>query len=653
MRNLSPYKSYPKNRRRIDLLRNKFEAGGNSHDPADSYEQWLFKSWMRCKNSGIDPRLSEATILSEEEYTVARTESKLLIETSGSILKKVSSFLNGVPAIVVLADNKGTILSVIGDPSVRFRAADEAGVVEGSRWLESLAGTNGVGTAIAQRESVHVHSSEHFCEKFHKWSCAATPVMDPSTSEILGVIQFTSLDKDYRDDAMGLTFSITGQISAEIRLQLELERMHLIHGYSDYSSRYPSEGIIVCDRLGRVVRNSSCISADNCDLHLNNSDEKKQPIKVKQIYLPGSEVEIGSLLVVNRDHSNYTLHPIETVAPKPVSSYGEFVTSNDKLKQTMDRISKVILSDINVLLIGETGTGKELIANFIHNNSNRHGAPLIAVNCGAISKELFESKLFGYERGAFTGADAQGRKGLFENADGGTLFLDEVGELPLDMQVALLRVLDSGQFQRVGSGKIIQTNCRIIAATNRSLSDEVARGAYRADLYYRLAVAKFEISPIRDRPEDIPVLIQKIKSSLCLKHDMSPAYITPDAMELLKGYCWPGNGRELRNVIESAMICGGGTISVHDLPVNITCYKNVPQSMDMPCEIKPSTTPDISSCSNDCRIKTNVFQREYDLIVSTLTTYKDITLTCDALGVSRATFYRKCKSHGITPTDHV
>ena len=647
---VNPYIAYPKDRRKIHKLRDKFEVGKCSEDQLDPYERTLVKDWMRCRMLGVDPGMHEGIILPEDEYKTAIANSCFIIEKAEPILNRVSTLLTGVPGILMLTDEQGTILYIIGDPSVRLRAAENSNLIEGSRWLESMAGTNGIGTAIAQKEAVHVYSNEHYCEGWHQWSCAATPILDPFNNETLGAVNFTTFDKDYREDSLGLTFSLTGHIQAELRLHLELERMQLIHGFSDYSSRYPSDGIIVLDRLGRVVRSSPGINPDDCDLHLRNESNKEPPKKVQQIYLPGTESEIGSLFVVQRTPAVVMSMPSKSPI-SCVDTFGEFVTANENLKRIMGRVTRVTASEINVLLIGETGTGKEIVANYIHMHSKRHSGPFVAVNCGAISKELFESKFFGYERGAFTGADPRGRKGLFECANGGTLFLDEVGEMPLDIQAALLRVLETGKFNQVGSDKEISTNCRIIAATNRTLSDEIQRGTFRADLYYRLGVAKFDIPPLRERPEDIPVLIQRTMLSLCRKHDMQPSNVTPEAMELLMGYSWPGNGREIRNVIESAMICSGEDITAQDLPINIK-YSQTPQETPSLAEKSLAVAADSDSGSLDYRITANFSQQEAHLIIATLEKYKDIALACEALDVSRATFYRKCKAHGVTPSDY-
>ena len=650
---VNPYITQPKDRHRIHKLRDRFEGGVITTDRLDPYEKMLIRDWTRCKALGIAPDMHEGIILPEDDYQSAFKASCFLIEKSAPILQKVSHLLTGVPGILILADHKGIIHYIIGDPSVRLRAAEDSGLVERACWLESSTGTNGIGTSIAQKTAVHVFANEHFCEGWHQWSCAASPILDPFTNEILGVIDFTTFDRDYREDAVGLTYSLSGHIQAELRLQLELERMQLIHGFSDYSSRYPSDGIIVLDRMGRVVRSSPGIDPGECDLFLRGNREKEQPKKVQQIYLPGTDREIGSLLVVQGKTPAVISLPSGDGPIRCVAPFGEFVTANGNLKQIMERVNRIIPSNINVLLIGETGTGKEIIANYIHTHSKRQSGPFVAVNCGAISKELFESKFFGYERGAFTGADPRGRKGLFECANGGTLFLDEVGEMPLDIQAALLRILETGRFSPVGSDKVISTDCRIIAATNRNLSDEIERGTFRADLYYRLGVAKFDIPPLKERPNDIPVLIQHIMGSLCRKHDITPATITPEAMELLTGYSWPGNGREVRNVIESAMICGGGSIAVQDLPTNIKDSRNLSPAKPAQTERNLSDAMENDAGTVDYRINANISQREAHLIITTLEKYKNITAAREALGVSRATFYRKCKIHGITPGDHI
>jgi DNA-binding NtrC family response regulator len=229
-------------------------------------------------------------------------------------------------------------------------------------------------------------------------------------------------------------------------------------------------------------------------------------------------------------------------------------------------IEKVSKSPTTVLISGESGTGKELVARALHDSSNRAKAPFIQVNCGAIPENLFESELFGYEKGAFTGA-VSAKPGRFELADGGTLFLDEVGELPRDMQVKLLRVLQDGTFERVGGIRSQTVDVRLVAATNRDLVKEVKKGGFREDLYYRLNVIPIRLPPLRDRSDDIPLLTEHFVSKFNARLDTQIHEVTPEAMAALMAHSWPGNIRELENLIErSVLLCEGDRITLADLP---------------------------------------------------------------------------------------
>jgi transcriptional regulator with GAF, ATPase, and Fis domain len=227
------------------------------------------------------------------------------------------------------------------------------------------------------------------------------------------------------------------------------------------------------------------------------------------------------------------------------------------LKQVMERVEMVSRSDVPVLILGETGTGKELVARAIHSRSDRQNGPFLRVNCGAIPRELIDSQLFGHEKGSFTGA-TDTRQGWFERADMGTLFLDEIGELPLDAQVRFLRVLQDGFVERVGGSKPIRVNVRVVAATHRDLATMVREGAFREDLWYRIAVFPIMLPPLRDRVEDIPSLASHFAERAAIRFGLAP--VTPSAgdIRLLQSYNWPGNIRELGTVIDRAAILGDG-----------------------------------------------------------------------------------------------
>ena len=325
----------------------------------------------------------------------------------------------------------------------------------------------------------------------------------------------------------------------------------------------------------------------------------------------------------------------KSLGEKQSSVIGE----NTGLKQVMAQVRRVAETNATVLVHGESGTGKELIARAVHNNSLRNNGPFVAINCGAIPLTLMESELFGHERGAFTDAK-EAKAGTFERADGGTLFLDEVGELPLDAQVKLLRVLEERKITRIGGKKAIPVDVRIVAATNRNLDDEVKNGHFRLDLLYRLNVFTLILPPLRERKEDIPLLtnffIRKYNRTLSL--DVQS--VSPEAIALLSSYDWPGNVRDLENAIQSSMIlCTGGVIRPEHLPDRIKGY-----------ELAEAQTV-TGSGGNSIR-EVNA-QMEKELIIEALKKHNfNRTLTAEALNISRKTLFNKMKRYGLSSDEN-
>lgn len=253
--------------------------------------------------------------------------------------------------------------------------------------------------------------------------------------------------------------------------------------------------------------------------------------------------------------------------------FEQMVGQSEALQRVCNLVDMVADSDVTILLTGESGTGKELVARAIHHKSPRRNGPFITMNCGALPENLFESELFGYERGAFTGAMAT-KAGRFELADGGTLFLDEVGELSLKPQVDFLRVLETKEFRRLGGTKVIKTDTRVIAATNRNLEEAVKQGTFREDLYYRLNVIPIRLPPLRERTDDVPLLVESFLRQFAAQHHREPKEISREAMRLLRFYAWPGNVRQLRNVIERLVITvPDKTIRPEHLPEEIQASK--------------------------------------------------------------------------------
>ena len=310
------------------------------------------------------------------------------------------------------------------------------------------------------------------------------------------------------------------------------------------------------------------------------------------------------------------------------------IGENSGLKQVMAQVRQVAQTHATVLVNGESGTGKELVAHALHNNSTCAQGPFVAINCGAIPLSLMESELFGHEKGAFTDA-REAKAGTFEKASGGTLFLDEIGELPLDAQVKLLRVLEERKVTRVGSSRAIPVDVRIIAATNRDLEDEVRLGRFRLDLFYRLNVFTITIPPLRKRPQDIPLLVDYFLAKHNKALELSVTGITQEAMESIKAYEWPGNVRDLENAIQSAMILAcNGILSAENLPMRVKGYV---QGENL-----------LRDEENQNGMRNIQAQFEKELIMDTLKKNNyNRSLTADALGVSRKTLFNKIKRYGI------
>ena len=245
--------------------------------------------------------------------------------------------------------------------------------------------------------------------------------------------------------------------------------------------------------------------------------------------------------------------------------HGEIIGQSEPMRELMRMVAKVGRTKARVLITGESGTGKELIARAIHEASDRHDHPFVKVNCAAIPRELIESELFGHEKGAFTGATGQ-KKGLFEVAHRGTLFLDEIGDMDLDAQAKVLRVLQSGELTRVGGHTPIEVDVRVLAATHRNLQDMASAGEFREDLFFRLAVVPLRMPPLRERPSDVPLLARHFIAQACEENGLARREITDEALEALARHEWPGNVRELRNVIERMVVLSDGDLELADVP---------------------------------------------------------------------------------------
>ena len=430
--------------------------------------------------------------------------------------------------------------------------------------------------------------------------------------------------------------------------------------YSNIINNYMSDGIIIIDKSGKITYiNSIALNILELDGDLIGMDIKdvlKIPLNFdyvmdenidfynkrftinKNSSSPMYELSVTNLS--NNSESKGLAIILKKVTEKPkrikyksisqLYSFKDIIGESDAIKETIKLAQIASNGQSNVLIMGETGTGKELLAQSIHNNSPRRDKPFIAVNCEALPSSLVESELFGYEEGAFTGAKKGGQPGKFELANGGTIFLDEIGEMPLSIQASLLRVIEDRKIVRIGSSKEKDIDVLIIAATNKDLFEAVKNNTFRADLFYRINVFTLTIPPLRERKEDIKPLVYHFiekYNSLFFRNVKS---ITKEALEILESYDWPGNVRELENTIERAIqITNNHMIDVKDLPIYII------QSVD---KVKEEIVNKMSSLE----------LKEYNAIQEILRATKgNIKLAAERLGISRATIYRKINRYGI------
>jgi len=315
----------------------------------------------------------------------------------------------------------------------------------------------------------------------------------------------------------------------------------------------------------------------------------------------------------------------------------ELLWSSDAMRRVMAQVERVAASETRVCILGETGTGKELIARTLHEKSARRDAPFITLNCAAVPAELIESELFGHEKGAFTGAAAR-HTGKFEQAHGGTLFLDEIGDMPLPMQAKLLRVLEGGEVERVGGDRALRVDVRVLVATHRNLEELVRQGSFRQDLFHRVFVFPLQLPPLRDRLDDIPLLAAHFAAQIAAQNGWKPRAFSSEALAALQTYAWPGNVRELRNVIERVLLLSSDQVDAASVQLAL------PQLSSGVVRAGFSPAPSASSGSLAERVE--AFERDV-LLAELKRHHHHMTNTARALGLERSHLYKKCQQLGI------
>ncbi|WP_372088736.1 sigma-54-dependent Fis family transcriptional regulator [Tistrella mobilis] len=598
-------------------------------------------SWRRCLKTGVDPAGREAPLVcSEDRLGLRRERAEDLRGAAAPVMGDARAFLAETGTMMVLADPDGVVLDVEGDGRTRDRG-EVIRLMPGADWTETASGTNAIGTALALGAPVQIHAVEHFCAGIKQWTCSAAVIRDPVDRTALGVLDISGLSGAHNAHCLALAVTAAGRIEGRIAKRDLNLRARLIEAVLS-EERWPMDRLVVFDHRGRPVRIGDrarrLLKEMALDPARTGTGGAALPdwlkIEAAEPVFDAAR-RIGAVCVVpqGRPHLPGGARARDLTPPpiceRPADPFDEVIGDSPpmiKAKATARRLAGV---EVPVLLTGPTGTGKEVFARAIHRASAVGQGAFVAVNCGALARDLLATELFGYAEGAFTGARKGGMAGKFEAAHDGTLFLDEIGEMPAELQAHLLRVLEQGAVVRVGEAHERPVRVRLIAATHRDLPAEVAAGRFRADLYFRIAVTAITLPPLAERGPDIARLACHFAASAARRHGLVRHPPSDEALARLATHDWPGNVRELRNVIEQATILTlADRIEAADLPATIGAGH----------VLRPQ--PAETAVSLD--------EAEVQAILAAATeTGWNLAATARRLGIAKSTLYEKLRRHGI------
>lgn len=602
----------------------------------------ILQSWNRSKEyQDLNPMIEGSVKnISDEVLKEIRGKNEVF-HLAQPALKQAGQELSDENHVLLFCDSDGIIIDHYGDPRVARNIGNSVNANNGAQWSERWAGTNAIGTSIILKQPIQIFSSEHFSYSCHEWVCSSAPILDPLTNELLGVINLSTTANSFHSLSMMKTIGLVNQIERILFHNYYQVREMMQNIYIEAISKWKNQIVILCNPKGKILRINNDTQINEItslmSLTVENSELTTKKEWEDEVTLHGSQYRsihkkifwydrfIGFISILEK--KNRISHSTTIHNHFAKYSFQSLVGKSEAFKRTIHLAQVASSSDSNVLITGDSGTGKELVANAIHQAGIRSDHPFIALNCAAIPKDLLPSELFGYVAGAFTGANPKGSIGKFELANKGTLFLDELGDMPLELQVQLLRVIQEQEIIRIGDKTRTPIDVRVIAATNKNLVEEIQMGKFRKDLYYRLNVIQIELPSLRQRSEDIPLLAEYFVQKLTVKKHHGPHHITTEAMGILKNYSWPGNIRELENVMEYAVnFSSNGIITPDSLPKHIHNQQTLPINT---VNINP------------------VKQAELDWIIQALKrSQMNVTDAAKELNMSRSTLYRKFKKMG-------
>ncbi|WP_161865415.1 sigma-54-dependent Fis family transcriptional regulator [Pseudomonas yangonensis] len=603
---------------------------------APAHDTIIQESWSRCRDYGLThqstprfdpPAPGELSALLESRQALVQTTHQEVLPYYGTILSNSN-------CLIMLADEQGRLLQSWGDQ--RFiEPRQAAGFVAGASWLERYTGTNAIGTALSCGQAVHIQHDEHFLKANRFMTGSASPIFDEQR-RMIAVLDVSSDSYLPPAHTLGMVKMMSQSVENRLILKLFADQYHLLSFNTSLDNLdSPWAGLVVFDEHGHVV--SANRRADNLlgQSLTYGAIEQLFDVPLQQL-LNQPDGQPFSL----RTNSHFRFHarvrrparpaPIQArdFRPQPLTPVFEepslrtLSLGDARMDKAIRQAERLLEKDIPILVQGETGAGKEVFVRALHHASSRANQPFIAVNCAAIPAELVESELFGYEKGAFTGASHKGHIGLIRKAHKGTLFLDEIGDMPLRVQARLLRVLQERCVQPLGSSELHPVDVRLVSATNRPLRQDVDSGQFRADLYYRISGLNLELPPLRER-SDKQALFQRLWEQH--REPQQRAGISREVLELFQHHPWPGNLRQLSSVLRVALAMAD------DQPIRA---EHLPDDffLDLPTGAPPPARPehdDLASQYQACGGNISYLARH--------------------LGLSRNTLYKRLREQGVRP----
>lgn len=613
----------------------------------------LHRCWQRALGLGVRPEgPSQEAVLDAQSLRVRRAAHTPLLRSLPEALGPVISGLSSQDFRLLLADTEGTVLHAAGGGAFAPHA-DAVRLIEGSVWSESIRGTNAIGTALREEQPVAVFGAAHFVRANHALACYAAPIRDPFGT-VCGVLDATSFATASAPLAALTVVAAAGTLEAELREQAWAALPSSAGLLRRLLGRFPGAALLI-ERPGIITRaNPAAAGWLGLQLRAGSGEVGLDAVRPSEraMGLDWASLESAALAGRRARVAGHLadLEPVqdgsgrilalaaflrtprqEDARPQRADPFRHLAGSDPALSAARTQARRLAATRLPVMLLAETGTGKDLMARAIHESSPRASAPLVAVNCGAMAPDLLMAELFGHAPHAFTGASPKGRAGCLASADGGTLFLDEVAEMSPQMQVALLRFLEDGEYRPVGGGAARRADVRLISATCRDLHGLIQAGRFRADLYYRLCGAPLRLPPVRDRRDIAELALALLRQLAATEGMVSVPRLSPETGAWMAAQPWPGNVRQLKTALHYAMVIADGA------PIS-------------PAHFPPSLGPAPAAAIPAPREADgrSLSDAEGEALQQALAeSGGNISAAARMLGVARSTVYRLMERHGL------